>query len=107
LPATARPGTPRASGTRAGGRRARARRPQPTDALKGGEYLRPDRNHADEQGERRQRRRFLDNCTHHLILLEQNENIVPYPFCSVKGYWLLSILVALFEFGNGPFWLLS
>ena len=53
--------------------------------LQGGDHLRPDRDHSQEQGQRGQRGSFRNNSTNHDNSPEQSRNIVPYLFSRVKG----------------------
>ena len=52
-----------------------------------GDQLGPDRDHPDEQRDRRQRRRFFHESLQHPRLpgLEHMENNVPFLFSGVKG----------------------
>src|ERR1700761_3201637 len=58
------------------------RAPPPNPSSKLAEQLGPDRDHPDEQRDRRQSRRlFHENPQHHCLLdLEHRENIVPFLF---------------------------
>ena len=60
----------------------------PQAVLELGNQLRPDRDHPDEQHDRRQCRGFLNECLDHGSLLWNIRGTL-FPFCSTSQAWVV------------------